>query len=467
MTISNLELWTKYNGDGSQTSFALPGASNSFSDNSEIRVELIGADSVITPQVLNTDFTVVGGNPGSQILMTVAPAVGEDLVIYRESAETQLVDFIGTGPFPSETNERALDKLTRLVQEALYKCKRALKVRIDDEDSLDMPFPTRAERAGTYLGFDSNGDPIAATGADLPDLLVSAYIETLLDDADAPTARNTLGLGDLAVLDTVDTAQIDDDAVTAAKLAADSVITAKILDENVTANKLATDAVTTAKIQNDAVTNEKIADNAVGQSQIADSAVVTSKINDSAVTVPKLAAATLRRIARAWANFNGAAQSGTYNLPNLSNIVTVTIATHGLLVGQIVTLDFTSGTMPDGTFTVLTVPTANTFTIDAGFTENGGGRSGNVTKQTNIRASEGVTSFTDNSTGDWTMNLTSALSNTSAAPTMTAAYVTIGTIENHSEQAWVTSTTAIRFQLGTGGGVLLDSPNVYCHVFGD
>lgn len=56
----------------------------------------------------------------------------------------------------------------------------------------------------------------------------------LVDDADAPAQRVTLGLGALAVLATVGAAQIDADAVT----------TVKILDANVTAAKLAATAVT-------------------------------------------------------------------------------------------------------------------------------------------------------------------------------------------------------------------------------
>lgn len=46
----------------------------------------------------------------------------------------------------------------------------------------------------------------------------SAYGRTLVDDADASTARGTLGLGALAILATVGTSQIDDAAVTYAKI---------------------------------------------------------------------------------------------------------------------------------------------------------------------------------------------------------------------------------------------------------
>ena len=56
-----------------------------------------------------------------------------------------------------------------------------------------------------------------------------------------------------------DTAQIEDLAVTAGKLAANAVETAKIKDANVTADKLATNAVTTVKIAAANVTLAKLA----------------------------------------------------------------------------------------------------------------------------------------------------------------------------------------------------------------
>lgn len=230
MTISNTDLLLKYVGNGTQTDFALPGGSNSFSANSEVRVSLIRNDGTKVDQVYNTDFTI-SGDPGTDIVMAEAPAADEYLVIWRESAETQEVDFIGTGAFPSETNERALDKLTRLVQELAYKTRRAILMRIDDKDpdySLDQNYPTLADRANKYFAWNAQSQPIAATASDLPDIPVSAYMENLLGAGDAEAARGALGFS--GTNSTVPTSLIEDGAVTEVKIADDSITIAKLAD---------------------------------------------------------------------------------------------------------------------------------------------------------------------------------------------------------------------------------------------
>lgn len=67
-----------------------------------------------------------------------------------------------------------------------------------------------------------------------------------------------------------------------------AVTTAKIVDGNVTAEKLASNAVETAKIKDANVTTAKLADEAVTTSKIADEAVTTAKIADGSVTEEKL-----------------------------------------------------------------------------------------------------------------------------------------------------------------------------------
>lgn len=76
----------------------------------------------------------------------------------------------------------------------------------------------------------------------------------------------------------MDTENLEDAAVTTAKLEADAV----------TAVKLADGAVTTAKIDNNAVTNTELADDAVNSDQIADGAIDTVHIADEQVTAAKI-----------------------------------------------------------------------------------------------------------------------------------------------------------------------------------
>jgi hypothetical protein len=112
---------------------------------------------------------------------------------------------------------------------------------------------------------------------------------------------------------------------------------------------------------------------------------------------------------RAWVNFNGAANSnlsGTYLRVSPSTTVTVTITAHGLKTGDLVFLDFTSGTGVDGEYTA-TVIDANTFTVTTVASTT---TSGNVTLvRSTIRASGNVSSVSDNGTGDYTVNFTTAM----------------------------------------------------------
>ena len=113
---------------------------------------------------------------------------------------------------------------------------------------------------------------------------------------------------------------------------------------------------------------------------------------------------------RAWVNFQGNANtnlSGTYSRTSPSTTLTVTATAHGLIVGNIISLDFTSGTGLDGVYTVVTVADANTFTITTVASTT---TSGNVTILRNtIRASGNVSSISDNGTGDFTINFTTAM----------------------------------------------------------
>lgn len=112
---------------------------------------------------------------------------------------------------------------------------------------------------------------------------IMAEIDRICDEATAMTAG---------------TANIDDAAVTSAKIAAAAIITslladgavttAKITDANVTADKLASNAVTTDKIADANVTTAKVADGNITTAKIADANVTTAKVADGAITDAKI-----------------------------------------------------------------------------------------------------------------------------------------------------------------------------------
>ena len=148
---------------------------------------------------------------------------------------------------------------------------------------------------------------------------------------------------------------------------------------------------------------------------------------------------------RAWVNFNGAANtnlSGTYSRTSPSTTLTVTATAHGLIVGSSVNLDFTTGTGLDGVYTVVTVADANTFTITTVASTT---TSGNVTLLRNtIRASGNVSSITDNGTGSYTVNFTTAMpdENYAIAGSVSSDSVAVSMFYINGSNTVLTTTTA-------------------------
>lgn len=101
-----------------------------FFDEDDLRVSIIvDATGVETVQTITTHYNVSGGNGAvGNVTMVTAPASGETLVVKRITPKTQSTDFQANDPFPAEVQERALDRLTMLVQEACALAERALVV---------------------------------------------------------------------------------------------------------------------------------------------------------------------------------------------------------------------------------------------------------------------------------------------------------------------------------------------------
>lgn len=122
------------------------------------------ADGTETTLALNTDYSVTGAaDPdGGTVTLTVSLAATHHLVIVRDPDTLQLTDYTPNDPFPAESHETALDKLTMLAQRTKDEVARSL--RVPEGESSAPHIPGSMSRASKFLAFDANGDPIASTG---------------------------------------------------------------------------------------------------------------------------------------------------------------------------------------------------------------------------------------------------------------------------------------------------------------
>ena len=155
MTVASAISRVSYAGNGSTTVFSVP---YYFLENGHLQV-ILSVGGVDTVQTITTNYTVTGaGNPaGGTVTMLVAPATGTQLTIVRDVPATQETDYTANDPFPAESHERALDKLTMLVQENDVRVVRAVRGPVTDSESINMILPAAVDRADGILQFDTNG----------------------------------------------------------------------------------------------------------------------------------------------------------------------------------------------------------------------------------------------------------------------------------------------------------------------
>ena len=142
MTVSSDVNKITYAGNGSTQVFSV---NYYFLADSHLQVVLITTAGVETVQTLTTNYTVTGaGNEaGGSITMLVAPPTGVSVVIQRVVPATQETDYLANDPFPAESHERALDKLTMLVQQNERENDRSLKIPLSavPTTSTELPAP--------------------------------------------------------------------------------------------------------------------------------------------------------------------------------------------------------------------------------------------------------------------------------------------------------------------------------------
>ncbi len=158
MTVSSTTTKNSRNGNGSLVEF-----SYTFKILDEDDIAVILRDDATgneTTQNISTHYSVsgVGNAGGGAVTFVTAPPTGTTVVLLRATPLTQVTDYTPNDPFPAESHEDALDKLTFITQELSEEVGRSLKLSQTNEIATAEFTAGAAVRANKVLGFDSAGD---------------------------------------------------------------------------------------------------------------------------------------------------------------------------------------------------------------------------------------------------------------------------------------------------------------------
>lgn len=163
-------------------------------------VDSDGVETVLTEGVGTTNYAVVVSEyPGTGSITYPASgtanilATGDSLIIKRVLTLEQAMELANQGGYYPENQEDAFDKLTMIALQQQEEIDRALKLPISD--SGDPEVPALSGNASKYLQVNTAETGFQLTAAlDASAVSVTAFAETLLDDANAAAARTTLAL---------------------------------------------------------------------------------------------------------------------------------------------------------------------------------------------------------------------------------------------------------------------------------
>ena len=160
MTISSTTTKNSYSGNGSTTTFAYSFYIPASTDIQVIVRSSTGTETVKAEGTGSTNYSItgVGSSSGGNVVFVTAPASGETVVLRRNTAKTQSTDYVANDPFPAETHEDALDKLTIIGQDLQEQVDRSLKLsRTNTMTSTEFTVGS-TDRASKILAFDSSGE---------------------------------------------------------------------------------------------------------------------------------------------------------------------------------------------------------------------------------------------------------------------------------------------------------------------
>jgi len=167
MTVSTTVSSVSYTANGTQTTF--PYTFKIFEDADLLVILRNNTTGVETTQTLTTDYTVTnaGNDAGGNVVFGTAPASGNTVFIRRVLDATQTTDYVENDPFPAESHEDALDKLTMLIQQGALDEDRAILFPESDAGAgLNNVLPSSVARASSFLTFDGGGNVTVTSVSD-------------------------------------------------------------------------------------------------------------------------------------------------------------------------------------------------------------------------------------------------------------------------------------------------------------
>jgi hypothetical protein len=165
---------------------------------SEMKVYLRSAAGVETLQTLTTHYSLSPSSypaTSGNVVFVTAPASGVTVVLIRTQALSQALDLVSGDPMPSDLIERRFDIMAGIIQNLSERIDRASLFPITSTlASIAMP-ELSTDVAGDYLTVNADGDGwTLASNLLSSTVTTTAFVDTLLDDANATTFLATLGL---------------------------------------------------------------------------------------------------------------------------------------------------------------------------------------------------------------------------------------------------------------------------------
>jgi hypothetical protein len=172
MTVSSTTTKASLSGDGTQHSFAY--GFKIFAD-ADLEVYIRDSSGNETLKTINTHYIVTGaGNEaGGNVLFKYntgdssdahysatdnRPASGETVIIKRVLTLTQGTDYVANDPFPAESHEEALDRLTFISQQMQEELDRSIKASVGNTITGAEFTLSASDRANKVFAFDSSGN---------------------------------------------------------------------------------------------------------------------------------------------------------------------------------------------------------------------------------------------------------------------------------------------------------------------